>query len=104
MELQRISDLISVVIGIILFIYLFFALTSIAIERSIYRNGFFLIEVFPKIGDSFKCRLMELDGKLIKVLLRGKNANKKFNPVEYYPINEVSKIRYLSMGEMLDEF
>jgi hypothetical protein len=91
---------ISVVIGLILFIYLFFALTSIAIEHSIYRNGFLLIEVFPKIGESFKCRLMEIDGKLIKVLLRGESSNKKFNPVEYYPINEVSKIRYISMGEM----
>lgn len=95
---------ISVVIGLILFIYLFFALTSIAIEHSIYRNGFLLIEVVPKIGEPFKCRLMELDGKLIKVLLRGESASKKFNPIEYYPINEVSKIRYISMGEMLDEF
>jgi len=95
---------ISVIIGLILFTYLFFALTSIAIEHSIYRNGFLLIELFPKIGESFKCRLMEIDEKLIKVLLKGEIANKKFNPVEFYPINEVSKIRYISMGEMLDEF
>ncbi len=95
---------ISLLVGLILFIQLFFALTSIAIEHSIYSNGFLLAKVFPKNGEPFICRLMELDGKLIKVLLRGESENKKFNPVEYYPLNEISKIRYISLGEMLNEF
>ncbi len=95
---------ISLIMGLILFIQLFFALTSIAIEHSIYTNGFLLVKVFPKNGESFICRLMEMNGKMIKVLSRGESENKKFNPVEYYPLNEISKIRYISLGEMLNEF
>lgn len=94
----------SLILGLILFIQLFFALTSIAIEHSIYTNGFLLVKVFPKNGQSFICRLMEINGKLIKVLTRGKGENLKFNPVEYYPMDEISKIRFISMREMLNEF
>lgn len=97
------SDM-SVTIGVLLLIYLFFALTSISIEYSIYNHGFLLIKIFLKNGESFNCRLMEMDGKLIKLLRRGRSENREFNPIEYYGINEVSKIRYISMGEMLDEF
>lgn len=94
---------ISLIMGLLLFIQLFLALTCIAIEHSIYKNGFLLIKVFPRIGESFSCRLMEMDGKMIKVLLKGERENEKFNPVEYYPMNEISKIRFISMEEMFDE-
>lgn len=93
---------ISLIMGLFLSIYLFFALTSIAIEYSISTNGFVLIKVFPKIGKPFRCRLMEMDEKQIKVLLKGESAD-KFNPLEHYPINEISKIRYVSFSEMIDE-
>lgn len=95
---------ISAIWGSLLFIYLFFALTSIAVEFSIYNNGFLLVEVFLKNGESFKCRLMEMNKELVTVLLKGKTVERDFNPVEHYPMKEISKIRNVSMGEMLDEF
>lgn len=93
----------TVTIGLLLLIYLFFALTSISLEYSIYNHGFLLIKVFLKNGESFNCRLMEMDEKVIKLLLKGRSENREFNPVEYYPMSEISKIRNISMGEMLDE-
>lgn len=95
---------ISLAFGLVLTAYLFFALTGIAIEYSIYTNGFLLIEVFPKLGEPFRCRLIEMNEKLITVLRKGDKENKEFNPLEHYPLTEISKIRYVSMGEMLDEF
>ncbi len=95
---------ISATWGLLMFIYIFFALTSIAIEYSIYNNGFLLVEVFLKNGESFKCRLMEMNKELVTILLKGEIVKRDFNPVEYYPIKEISKIRNVSMGEMLDDF
>lgn len=94
---------VSLAFGLVLMAYLFFALTRVAIEYSIYTNGFLLIKVFPKVGKPFKCRLMELNEKLITVVRKGKKENKDFNPLEHYPLTEISKIRYISRGEMLDE-
>ncbi|HIH36534.1 MAG TPA: hypothetical protein HA232_01335 [Methanocellales archaeon] len=97
-------DKISVAFGLLLTIYLFFALTEIALEFSIYDSGFFLVKLFPKVGEPFMCRLMKLDENFAKVLLRGREVGENFNPVEQHQVSEIHKIRCLSMGEMLDEF
>ncbi|MFO7966269.1 MAG: hypothetical protein R6U44_01550 [Archaeoglobaceae archaeon] len=91
-------------VGLFLTTVLFIALTCVAIEYSLYSNGFHLIELFPKDSEPFRCRLMRLDEKMIRVLIKKERSGTEYNPIERYPIEEVSKIRNVSMGEMLDEF
>ena len=96
-------DGISTILKFLLSIYLFFALTSVAIEKSINDNGFLLVEVYPKNEEPFRCRLIEMNKNFIKVILKGDKIGLTFNPIEIYPVTEISKIRFVSMEEMLDE-
>lgn len=94
---------ISLFWGFIIFIILFLSLTYVAREHSIYSDGFLLIEVNTKRNKTLKCRLMKMDEKSITIIHDGKKMNEKFNLIEYYPMDEIHKIKNISLSEMIDD-
>jgi len=94
---------ISLFWGLMIFIILFLSLTYVAREHSIYSEGFLLVEVSTKKNETFKCRLMKMDGKLITIIHDGSKINEEFNPIEYYPMDEIHKVKQISLLEMIDD-